>query len=227
MALSFYQQEEFSSFGSLGSNPSTCSTLTSLSQSVELSLYPLIEEFISSNSRSKMEAARGERGKRSVSLLLQSLELSVSRLVQTAETIAYENQNKSQRKMLSAVHRLKASARRLKQLATSSPVDTDAQLEQMSVREAARLLLYDVVSVLSVADKIDVRKCVEVTQSVESCIDGLRDVVCVEELYQQISQFTPIMAKLVKLAQQRQDELGMFGFQALHKSVYRISSNSS
>ena len=225
MALSFYRQEELSSFGSLGSNPSTCSTRTNLSQSVELALAPLIEELISYNP-SKERASREERGNKPVSLLLQSLELSVSRLVQAAETIAYENDSKSQRRMLSAVHRLKASAKRLKQLVARSPgcVPNETWQEQMSVREGARLLMYDVVSVLSVADKMDVRKLVEVAHSVDSCIESLRDVVCVKELYQQISQFTPVMAKLVKLALQRQDELGMLiQFSTMKTSIYTRS----
>ena len=211
MARDFCQQEDFSSFESLGSNPSTCSTRTNLSQSVELALAPLIEELTAYNPNKPRAAARGELGDSNVSLLLQSLELSVSRLVQAAETIAYENNSKCQRKMLRAVHRLKASAKSLKQLVASSLDSTpsDQRQELMSVREGARLLLYDVVSVLSVADKMDARKLAEAALSVESYVESLRGVLSVKELYQQIEQFTPVLAKLVNLAQQRQAELGM------------------
>ncbi|KAI6661776.1 alpha-catenin [Oopsacas minuta] len=215
MSLSFYHGEEFSSFGSLGSNPSTCSTRSNLSQRVELVIAPLIEELISVSPSSRESVCKLDGTKKqnniSVSLLLQSLDQAVSSLVHTAEIIAYENDKKVRRKMLNAVNRLKTSAKQLSQLMSDnippSPTHCIDTEKSPSLRDVARVLLYDVACVLSVADKVDERKLQEATQSIESCLDSLRDVVSLTELYQQITQFTPVMARLAKLAKQRQNEL--------------------
>ena len=204
--LSFYQQEEFSSFCSIDSNPSTCTTHTNLSQSVELALSPLIDQLVT-------PGTRGDRRKRNVSLslLLQSLEQAVSQLVNAAEKIAYENDRKVQMKMLSSVNRLKSSAKQFKLLISdpTSPLPP-APDKRPSPRDAARVLLYDLAAVLSVADKLDMKRLHEATHSVESSLESLKSIVSVYELFQQITQFTPVMAKLTRLAKQRQDDLGMF-----------------
>lgn len=209
LELSFYQQEEFSSFCSIGSNPSTCSTHTNLSQSVELVLSPLIDQLVSPGSRG------GERQRNvSLSLLLQSLEQAVSQLVNAAEKIAYENDRKIQMKMLSSVTRLKTSVKQFKLLMSdpTSPLPPplgEAPDKRPSPRDAARVLLYDLAAVLSVADKLDMRRLHEATHSVESSLESLKSIVSVSGLLLQITQFTPVMAKLTRLAKQRQDDLGM------------------
>ena len=206
MELSFYHQEEFSSFGSIGSNPSTCTTHTNLSGSVELALSPLIDQLVSPGTR----CDKRQRNV-SLSLLLQSLDQAVSQLVNAAEKIAYENDRKVQMKMLSSVNRLKNSAKQFKLLMSdpTSPLPP-APDKRPSPRDAARVLLYDLAAVLSVADKLDMKRLHEATHSVESSLESLKSIVSVCELFQQITQFTPVMYKLTRLAKQRQDDLGMF-----------------
>ena len=210
-------QDVHSVIEKIDSNASTCSTRTNLSRSVELTLYPLIEQLVSSDSRGvpgvKSVRSPNETADKPVSALLQALDQSVGRLAQVAEEIAYEENGIARSGMLSAVHRLKGSARQLRERVVSSPVLNSCEDENpgqdVTVREVSRALLYDLASVLSVADKLDGKRLVETSLSVENCLEKLKHAVSVQELYQHIRQFTPVMAGLTKLARQRQEELGV------------------